>query len=910
VSTQDLRSDTDRLSPSETEPTGVRIDGSGIPPRRRWRRVALWVLGLLLALVLVATGLSVWTVRRSFPELDGRLAMTGLAQPVTVYRDSYGVPQVYAGTEADLFMALGYVHAQDRFWEMDFRRHLTAGRLAEMFGPSLVSTDAFVRTLGWRRAAAAEWSILAPRTRADLRAYADGVNAWIADHGGRAITAAKSLEYGILGVQNSGFTVEKWDPVDSLAWLKAMAWDMRSNMDAEMIRSTLLAYGLSRAQIDQLYPPYPYAMNRPVIKRVSVRDGAFETAAAAAADRARRDAAPALDSLRRAIRSTAGVLGVARTGIGSNAWVVSGSLTASGRPLLANDPHLRPSLPGMWYQVGLHCACGYDVAGFSFAGVPGVIIGHNARIAWGLTNLSPDVTDLYLEKVDGDRYFDGTAWRPLDQRTEVIRVDGGQPVTITVRATRHGPLLSDRSSDLLAVAARPPMDASAAPLQHVAPGVKPSLDAAAPGVPAPAAATPYAVALRWTALDPGHTSDAIFALNRAANWTQFRAAAALFDVPAQNMVYADVDGNIGYQTPGRIPIRLKGDGLWPAPGWDPAYDWKGFVPFTELPNVFNPPDGVIVTANQPPVGPPAGSRITRDWISYGYRSQRVFDMIAERAARGKLTVDDMRQMQFDNRNGFAPVLVPALLSAPLDAPDTSTVARARALLKDWDYQQPAESPGRSAAAAAFYNATWRHLMMRTFDELPPGNREPAREDGSWQVMAALLAAPTSPWWDDKSTPATETMNDMLVAAMKDAAGELTDRLGSDPTGWRWGDLHTLTLQSETLGRSGIAPVEWLFNRGPVPAAGGVAIVNATSWSVDAGYEVTAVPSMRMIVDLSNLDRSRWIQLTGNSGHAFQANYTNQLDLWRTGRDTPMQWERTSIDKTAEHTLMFEPAPAG
>ena len=258
MSTQDLRSDVDRLRPSETEPTNVPTDGGappadspgavGLPPRRRrWWRIALWVLGPVLALVLVAAGLAVLTARRSFPEFDGRLAVAGLAEPVTVYRDSYGVPQVYAGTEADLFMAQGYVHAQDRFWEMDYHRHLSAGRLAEMFGAPLVSTDTFLRTLGWRRAAAAEWSVLSPQTRANLRAYADGVNAWIADHGSSAATAAKSLEYGLLSLRNSGYTVENWDPVDSLAWLKAMAWDMRNNMDAEMIRSTLLANGLSRA---------------------------------------------------------------------------------------------------------------------------------------------------------------------------------------------------------------------------------------------------------------------------------------------------------------------------------------------------------------------------------------------------------------------------------------------------------------------------------------------------------------------------------------------------------------------------------------------------------------------------------------------------------------------------------------
>ncbi|MGH8881802.1 MAG: penicillin acylase family protein, partial [Stackebrandtia sp.] len=418
-------------------------------------------------------------------------------------------------------------------------------------------------------------------------------------------------------------------------------------------------------------------------------------------------------------------------GIGSNSWVVSGSLTATGKPLLANDPHLAPSMPGIWYQVGLHCRCSYNVAGFSLAGIPGVVIGHNNRIAWGLTNLGPDVTDLYLERLKGDRYFDGSGWRKLTQRREAIKVAGEKPVTITVRATEHGPLLSDRSAELLGIADRPPVDSSGSPRPRVSPGPTPSLDTSVPDVPGQATREPYGVALRWTALDPGRTVEAIFALNTAANWKDFRAATALFDVPAQNMIYADVAGNIGYQAPGRIPIREKGDGTWPVPGWDPAYEWDGYIPFDELPHTLNPPGGVIVTANQAVVGEEYPYLITRDW-SYGYRSQRISDMVADRAADGKLRLADMRRMQFDSRDGFAPTLVPALLKVPLgDKAEGAAARKARGLLQGWDFQQPADTPADSSAAAAFYNATWRHLLLRTFDELP---NSPSGGDRWWEVV--------------------------------------------------------------------------------------------------------------------------------------------------------------------------------
>nr|WP_245736648.1 penicillin acylase family protein [Micromonospora pattaloongensis] len=856
---------------------------------------------MLLVLALTGAGLGVWSVRRAFPEHGETLSLPGLTAPVTVLRDEHGIPNVYAETSDDLFRAQGYVHAQDRFWEMDFRRHVTAGRVSEMFGADQVETDRYLRTMGWRRVAEQEWSLLAPQTRAALSAYADGVNAWLAattdtEGDGFAPSGALSLEYTVLGLRNSDYLVERWTPVDSLAWLKAMAWDLRGNMEAEITRAALLAGGLTRPQIEQLYPSYPVRRNLPIVTGGAVVDGAFAQGAASPAPggvtgtpttpvgytlppAARTpEFSAGLRGLADGLAALPGLMGTAGgDGIGSNSWVISGRLTDTGKPILANDPHLSPSQPGIWYQMGLHCACGLEVAGFTFSGVPGVIIGHNAKIGWGFTNLDPDVIDMYLEQVDGDRVKVGDRWEPMTTRREVLKVAGGEDVTITVRSTRHGPLLSDASEELREIAASPQVGGAS-----------------------------YGVALRWTALDPGRTADALFALNRAGGWDEFRAAAALFEVPAQNIVYADVDGNIGYQSPGRIPVRAKGDGTWFAPGWDPGYDWTGFIPFDELPSVRNPERGYVVTANQAVIGDQYQRRLTRDW-GYGYRSQRIYDLLDERIGAGKLTMDDVERMQFDNRNGFAPTLVPALRSAPRGEL-SGLESGADALLTGWDFQQPAGDRAgeeRSSAAAAYYNAIWANLLRLTFDELGEENR-PDGGDRWYEVVRALLETPADPYWDLRSTPEVERRDDILARAQDDAARELAKAQGDKPADWRWGAMHTLTPRNATFGESGIGPIEWLFNSDTVGVSGGSAIVNATGWSADAGYEVDAVPSMRMILDLADLDDSRWIQLTGNSGHAFHANYADQAELWRTGRTLPFRFGRSSVDKAAVATLTLRP----
>jgi penicillin amidase len=873
------------------------VRGSRPRRRRRLLRVWIWSLAVILVLAVAATLTGTWEVRRTFAQYDGALRVPGLTGNVTVYRDSYAIPQVYAGNADDLFIAQGYLASQERFYQMDFDRHITSATLSEMFGSGQLSTDEYLREMDWHGVAQREWDIISPQSREYLTDFAKGVNDYLAQHSKDAV----SLEYTVLGLQNHGYTIAPWSPIDSLAWLKALAWDLLGNMNDEIARATLLASGLGREQVESLYPAYPYARNAPIVADGgSVAGGAFTagtpaTAATTAADETLIPPAalPALRAVQSAIEGMPTVAGPSLPGTGSNSWVVSGALTTTGKPILANDPHLAPSMPSIWYQMGLHCTCGFNVEGFTFPDMPGVIIGHNSQIAWGFTNLDPDVSDLYLEKVKGNDYEVDGQWVPLSIRTTTIKVAGGRPVTLTVRSTNNGPLLSDVSDDLKNIANKPDVDPSGDPTATAS---------------APPDGVTYAVALKWTALQPGTTMDALFAVDQAGDWDQFREAARHFDVPSQNMVYADVHGNIGYQSPGLIPIRGKGDGRWPAPGWDSAYDWTGYIPFDQLPSEDNPPDGYFATANQAVINPDTYQPfLTDDW-SYGYRSQRIADMITTASAGGKkISTADVASMQFDTRNDFAAQIVPTLLTEHV----TGATARAGSLLRDWDFQQPADGASgtpaaKDSAAAAYFNQFWHDLVALTFDELPAADR-PDGGDRWFVVFDNLFQDARNAWWDDRSTPRTETRDDIVTEAMNQASAQLAKAQGSDPAGWRWGATNRLTIENQSLGTSGIGPIEWLFNYGPVGVPGGCDIVVATCSDLSKGFgTVGSVPSMRMIVDMSNLDSSRWVQLVGESGHAFSAHYHDQFDLWLTGKTLPMPWDEATIRRAARDTLTLTP----
>ena len=498
------------------------------------------------------------------------------------------------------------------------------------------------------------------------------------------------------------------------------------------------------------------------------------------------------------IEAVSALVGDAGEGIGSNSWAVSGDLTESGMPLLANDPHLGAELPSVWHQVGLKCRtitalCPFDVSGFSFSGVPGVVIGHNERIAWGFTNLTTDVTDLYLEKIQDGQYWRDGALVPLEERTETLEVAGGDDVELTIRSTVNGPILSGLSDDFDAIAADPYT------------GTGGSVTA-----PAGAPEGDYAVSLKWTALQPGTTAAAIFALNVAQDFDDFRAAAQLFDVPAQNLLYADVDGNIGYQTPGLLPIRGAGDGSMPQPGWDSAYAWRGFIPFDELPTSFNPPEGYIVTANNAIVAESYPYFLTRDW-DYGWRAARIVDLLQRKAAMGKLTADDLRDIQADNEFAMGKNLASAYMdiSTGRQGPDA-----ALDMLRAWDAQNSADSD-----AAAFANVLWDELVMDLF---VTGREHAAPVTGQGRlflVVDGLLDDPDSEWWTNEEL-GVDGQSEMLAHAASEAYDRLVALQGDNPAKWNWGALHALPLENATFGTSGIAPIEMLFNRGPYPVGGG------------------------------------------------------------------------------------------
>ncbi len=843
------------------------------------------VLGVLRVLLIVVVALAVvagvflgYTFTRAVPQTSGTLRVAGLTGPVEVLRDAHGIPHIYADTETDLFLAQGYVHAQDRFYQMDFWRHQTAGRLSELYGSGVVGTDQFLRTIGWRRVAEQEYASAGPDTKAVLDAYAAGVNAYI---GSRA-PADLSLEYTLLGITGpKNYQPEPWSAVDTLAWGKAMAWDLGGNLDDEIQRADLLQQ-IGAEKTAEYMPAYPHDFH-PVI----VPDPAL--------------GAVDFGALRARVRGVQDQIGGYFEGIGSNDWVIAGSRTTTGMPLLADDPHLSIQMPSIWYQVGLHCrtlsaACPYDVVGYSFAGVPAVIIGHNARIAWGVTNTGPDVQDLFIEKLNPNnpnQYEVNGQWVDMQVLEETITVTGRikpdpeepnkdlgvydaaantSQVKVTVRYTRHGPLITDVYG-----------------LEDFARQTGAALEAG----------QTYGVALRWTALEPGTLFQSVFKINRAQNWDAFRIALRDWDTPSQNFVYADVDGNIGYQMPGNIPLRQSGDGTLPVPGWTDAYEWTGYIPFDQLPYSYNPPAGFIATANNAVVGPEYPYLLSTNWDP-GYRAARIVELLQ---AKPQISMDDIAQIHGDNENLGARDILPYLTALEFDEPG---LRAAVAQLRGWDRQMHMDS-----APAALYAAFLKALVDGTFRDDLPEAYWPGSGPGSWQTLRTLLAQPQSDWWDDQGTAAVETRDDILRRALADGYAALEAQLG-EPDDWSWGRLHGATFTNATLGRSGIGLVEALFNRGPFPASGGSGIVNATGYNSNrdaAGqnpYALTSVPSMRMIVDLANLENTRMIHTTGQSGHAFSPHYIDLADAWRLIEYNPMPFGRAAVDAAAQTRLTLIP----
>ena len=814
------------------------------------------LLFAFLCLIFVLAAFVVFSIRRSFPKTDGEIRLSGLKASVEVIRDKYGVPHIYAQNRDDLYRAQGYIHAQERFWQMDFWRHTGKGRLSELFGNSQLQTDQFLRMMGWARVAEKEVKLLDEISLSILKAYCEGVNAYLADHQGSQL----SLEHGILQLTNRNYKPEDWTPLDSIVWGKVMSWDLGMNLSTETSRARLLQF-MTKERVEELFPAYP-SINPFILSLGPVK--------------------PAIT--RNMLAPVEGINDLLKdlplnhdpeSGFGSNNWVISGTRTTSGKPLLANDPHLGAQMPSIWFQVHLQCLpqsknCPFNVTGFSMAGVPGVIIGHNQRIAWAFTNVGPDVMDLFVEKVNPenpDQYEVNGEWHDMEKVQEKIQFPNGTSVPVQIRYTRHGPVISDYSK-------------SAKKISRTATVEMPQQ---------------FAISLRWTALDPTTTFPAIWKMNLAKNWEEFRTAASNFDVPSQNLIYADMDGNIGYQCPGKIPIRAKGDGRYPVPGWNEDYEWTSFIPFEELPRDFNPPAGYFATANNALLPQQYDPLVTMDW-DYGWRAKRIVELIESK--KNGIDVNFVKNMQGDNKNFNAQHLIPELMK--LEIQDAHLV-EVRKLLEKWDYQQKADS-----ASAALFEVFWKNLLEQIFyDDIPAGMR-PGGGSRWIEVVRLLLDQPESHWWDNQKTTKVEKRDDILLAAFRSAVLDLEKRFGKNSSAWRWGDLHTVTFRNESFGESGIEILERLFNRGPYSTSGGTAVINATSWNAEESYEVTALPSMRMIIDLSDFNNSFTIHTTGQSGHAFHPHYIDMAEPWSQMEYQPMLWDRSRIQANAEGTLRLLP----
>jgi penicillin amidase len=782
----------------------------------------------LLLIIGLALIIGIIYLRSSLPQTRGALTLSGLTGEVNIVRDRYGIAHIEALSDLDAYFALGFVHAQERLWQMEFQRRVGAGRLSEVVGEGALETDRFLRTLGVYRAAEASLAALAPETQQVLRHYVAGINAYLQTRRG-------ALPPEFLFFRHAP---EPWQEADVLVWSKMMAWDLSGNWAAEVLRARLLQF-LTLEQVAELWPPYPG--DAPVaLPDFSAMYETLPLSALAAA------APPPLPA-----------------GAGSNNWVVSGEHTASGKPLLANDPHLGLQAPSLWYFAHLR-APGLDVIGATLPGTPAVLLGRNQHIAWGFTNSGADVQDLFIERLNPDNpgeYQTPEGFVPFESRQEVIGVRGGEDVVITVRESRHGPIISDVS--------RPAAEAARA-----------------------TAETPegYVLAFAWTALiDEDTTVDAVLQLNRARNWEEFTEALRRFVVPQQNIVYADIEGNIGYYAPGLVPIRAAGDGLVPVPGWDDAYAWVGFIPFEALPHAFNPPSGKIVTANHKLVPGDYPYLITTEWAE-PYRAMRIEALLGSEATH---TPASFQRVQRDQLSLMAQDFLPFLRAAALETPRASAL---QARLDAWQGEM------RLGAAEPLIFYSWYRQLFRLIFEDALGSYFDAFAGFRPLLLQVVLTGETATdWCNDTRTPARETCTELSVRALERALGELTERYGADPARWRWGEpgaRHAHAIFSGT-------PLARFFDL-VIANGGDPYTVNVGSFRFFSDFGQHHGPGFRAVYDLAVLDNSGFIHATGQSGNLLSRRYRDYLARWRDGELLPMLSDSVAYRAGAQ-VLTLRPA---
>ncbi len=792
--------------------------------------------GLIAGVVLAAIG-SYLYLRQSLPQVEGEVRLAGLKAPVEVLRDRYGIPHIYAASLEDASFALGFVHAQDRLWQMEMNRRIAAGRLSEVVGAAGLEIDRFLRTLGVRRAAEANLKGLDSETLRLLEAYAAGINAFL------ATDPVLPVEFWLTGARP-----EPWTPADSVAWAKMMAWEVGGNWRYEVLRMRL-ARNVPLARIQEFVAPYP-GEPPPEITDLKTLYGTLE-----------REGVQLAGDL---VRLAEAAPGAPPEGLGSNNWVVAGARSASGKPLLANDPHLGLTAPSVWYFAHIS-APGVNLIGATLPGVPAVVLGRSDRIAWGFTTTVADVQDLYIERLDvSGGYLTPEGPQPFRVIEEAIRVKGGEPEKLTVRISRHGPVISD--------VLRPAQDL--APRGHV-------------------------IAFGWTALaEDDRTMQAALKIARARGWDGFLDALRDFHSPPQNVVYADVEGNIGFIAAGRVPVRKPDNdlkGLAPAPGWLAKYDWAGFIPFGELPQALNPERGTLYTANHKITPPGYPHFISAEWQA-PYRAERIRELLE---ALPKHSVQSFARMQGDIVSLAMREALPGLSAT---RPRSAEARSALALLAKWDGTM---AGGRTEPLIAW--AWWREFTRMLYaDELGDAFR------ANWMPRANFVSrllsgdAGHARWCDDVRTPATETCEELLALSLEAALADLKKRYGEDPSAWRWGAAHVARHEHRPFGRQPL--LARLFDI-RVPTPGDTYTVNVGRINLYDEAQPFAnrhAASLRAIYDLSDLEKSLFIHSGGQSGNILSPHYEAFTEAWAKGEYIPMLTARKTLAAQPHQLLRLTP----